>query len=174
MIRKTLVIFSLIAASGAQIAIASDGTINFEGVITSQTCTINSPPTVVLPKIPAGALKGVEGGTAGLVDFTVDLTACTGSATTAAAFFEGGAGVDVGTGHLLNTGTASGVEMQLVDTVASKAIRAGDAAQMTETTQNDVSSGAVSMNYGVQYIATSATPGPGTVIGSVTYSINYQ
>ncbi len=174
MIRKTLVIFSLIAASGAQIAIASDGTINFEGVITSQTCTINSPPTVVLPKIPAGALKGVEGGTAGLVDFTVDLTACTGSAATAAAFFEGGAGVDVGTGHLLNTGTASGVEMQLVDTVASKAIRAGDAAQMTETTQNDVSIGAASMSYGVQYIATSATPGPGTVVGSVTYSINYQ
>jgi len=72
---------------------AADGTINFTGDITANTCTINgSQPgaavqTIALGSIPASALA-TEGQTAGNKNFSLELSDCTTALTSVAARFE--------------------------------------------------------------------------------------
>lgn len=165
---------SLLAMSGAH---ASDGTINFNGELTAQTCTtkvngISNTATVTLPTLST-TLLGVAGAVAGATNFTIELSACTGTITTAAAYFEAGAGVDPITKNVRNaTGTATGVQFQLMDSKGSL-IKAGDTSQVAGTARTAVASSTAVLPYAVQYAATAAST-PGTVVGSVTYSINYQ
>lgn len=61
-----------------------------------------------------------------------------------------------------------------MDNSNGSVIQAGNTNQRTNTSRNTIdASGAANMPYAVQYIAQGATT-PGTVIGSVTYSIDYQ
>ncbi|MGY2313197.1 fimbrial protein [Pseudomonas sp. SDO5522_S412] len=179
--RKVLAIAALISTGAVQFAHASDGTINFNGELRNQTCTIAvdgvvtpAVATVTLPTISTGLLTTV-GEVAGQTGFNIQLTNCVGTATTAAAFFEAGTSVDPVSFNLRNmTGTATNVQLQLVDNSNGSVIRAGNTNQRTNTSRNTIdASGAANMPYAVQYIAQGATT-PGTVIGSVTYSIDYQ
>ncbi|MFP0195028.1 fimbrial protein [Pseudomonas sp. PHC1] len=180
MSRKSLSFAILLAATTIQVANASDGTINFNGELVTQTCTIAvdgvvtpTAATVTLPTVSTSVLS-TSGEVAGQTGFNIQLSACTGAATTAAAFFEAGASVDPVSGNLNNmTGTASEVQLQLIDAANGSAIQAGNTNQITNTTRNTLVGGAVNMPYAVQYFATAATT-PGTVISSVTYSIDYQ
>ncbi|QOY72408.1 fimbrial protein [Pseudomonas sp. OST1909] len=165
---------SIFVMSGAH---AADGTINFTGELTAQTCTstvngTTSVPTVTLPKLSTASLASA-GATAGSTNFTIELSKCTGTIATAAAIFEAGTGVDPVTKNLVNTGTAKNVQFQLLDS-AGKVIRAGDtASQVSNTTRTAMSAGTAVLPYAVQYVASGASTA-GTVVGSVTYSINYQ
>ncbi|CAM3288824.1 MULTISPECIES: fimbrial protein [Pseudomonas] len=177
---QALTLAALFCATGAQFATAADGTINFAGELVSQTCTISvggvvSPAvaTVTLPTI-SNSLLDVAGKTEGRTGFDVTLSGCTGTATTAAAFFNSGATVDPATGNLNNTtGTASLVQLQLIDAVNGNVIQAGNTNQKTNTSRNTLASGGVRMDYAVQYYATGAAT-PGTVLSSVTYNIDYK
>ncbi|WP_438866570.1 fimbrial protein [Pseudomonas sp. L1(2025)] len=181
MIRKALALAVLVAATGSQFANAADGTINFNGALTAQTCTVAvngvvtpTVATVTLPTVSTSKLAAaaqVEGTTG----FTIQLSKCTGTANTAAAMFEPGTTVDANSGNLKNTtGTATNVQLQLVDAVNNTAIKAGAGAQRATTSRSAIdSTGAANMNYAVQYYATGAST-PGSVISSVTYSIDYQ
>lgn len=179
--RKALAIAVLVAATGVQFANAADGTINFNGELRNQTCTIAvdgvvSPAvaTVTLPTISTGLLTA-PGQVEGQTGFNIQLTNCVGTATTAAAFFNSGATVDPISGNLKNmTGTATNVQLQLVDQQGGAVIQAGNTNQITNTTRNNIDgTGAANMPYAVQYFATGAT-NPGTVISSVTYNVDYQ
>ncbi|KPH00188.1 fimbrial protein [Pseudomonas sp. RIT-PI-q] len=176
---KARVLAVLVAASSAPFAMASDGTINFTGQLLAATCAINvngavSPAaaTVTLPSITASSLSAA-GKVAGQTNFIIKLTGCTGTATTAAAFFEAGGGVDPVSGNLKNTGTATNVQLQLVDATSGLAIKAGDAAQLTGNSRVTIASNAANLPYAVQYYATGLATS-GTVLGTVTYSVNYQ
>ncbi|MGL4545565.1 MAG: fimbrial protein, partial [Plesiomonas sp.] len=96
------------AAFMTNAAQAADGTINFQGRLIAQTCTIAvdgavSPAaaTVTLPTVSASALS-VAGNTTGRTNFEIELSGCTGAAATAAAFFEAGSDVDPVSGQLIN------------------------------------------------------------------------
>lgn len=179
--RKALAIALLVSAAGAQFANAADGTINFNGELVSQTCTIAvngvvSPAvaTVTLPTISTGRLTAA-GQTEGRTGFNIQLSNCVGTATTAAAFFNAGSTVDPVSGNLKNmTGSATNVQLQLVDQQGGLAIKAGNTNQITQTTRNTIDgTGAANMPYAVQYFATGAA-GAGTVVSSVTYNVDYQ
>ncbi|KHA72486.1 fimbrial protein [Pseudomonas fluorescens] len=179
--RKALAIAVLVSASGVQFANAADGTINFNGELVNQTCTIAvdgvvSPAvaTVTLPTISTGLLTAA-GQVEGQTGFNIQLTNCVGTATTAAAFFNSGATVDPISGNLKNmTGSANNVQLQLVDQQGGAVIQAGNTNQIANTTRNTIDgTGAANMPYAVQYFATGATT-PGTVVSSVTYNVDYQ
>lgn len=169
---------SLIASA----AHATDGTIDFQGRLVAQTCTIDVDgqkaflATVSLPKVPTGLLT-TAGQTAGPTRFTIGLSNCRGTATSAAAFFENGPTVDLVSGNLgfvPGPGRATNVQLQLVDASNGRPIRAGDIRQLTSTTRLPIdASGNATLPYAVQYYATGAATA-GQVLSSVLYSINYQ
>lgn len=180
---RTLLAFAALASTLAMsVAQANDGTINFTGELTAQTCTstVNGPTTttVALPRLSTATLAAA-GQVSGATGFTIALTRCTGTMTTASAFFESNSSVDSRTGHVLvstGPGAAQNVQLQLLDS-AGAVIRAGDNVQRTNTARTTITgtgaaAGAV-MPYSVQYIATGAATA-GTVAGTVAYSIIYQ
>lgn len=177
---KSRLLAVLIAAGSTSFAMASDGTITFNGEVRAETCVVkvnggNSSPTVILPAVAAKTL-GAKGQVAGLTGFTMELSECGAASKKVYAYFETGSSVDSGSGNLKNvSGTAKGVQLQLVDTSnasASNAIKAGQESQRSATTKIDTASGAALLPYGVQYFADGVVSA-GTVISSVTYSIAY-
>ncbi|SDJ30840.1 major type 1 subunit fimbrin (pilin) [Pseudomonas delhiensis] len=170
------------AAAVGQVANAADGKINFSGELVGQTCTVAvdgvvspSIASVTLPSVSAGALPN-SGDSAGRTGFNIQLSNCAGAATTAAAFFESGSTVDPVSGYLRNaSGTASNVNLRLIDAQNGSVIKAGNTNQKTLTSRSAIDgSGNAVLSYAVEYVATAAAPTPGTVESSVTYSIDYQ
>lgn len=180
MISKVRIFAVLLAAAATQSAFASDGTINFNGELVASTCTVNvngtvgpTAATVTLPKVSAAQLK-TAGAVAGQTGFNVTLSACTGTSTKAAAFFEAGAGVDPLTQNLKVSGGATNVQLQLVDATNGNVIKAGDFSQATLTTKvTKNATGNTILPYAVQYISTGVATA-GLVNSTVTYSITYE
>ena len=166
---------------------ASDGTITFDGSISSQTCTINggaSPQnfTVHLPQGLAASTLNNGTNVAGKTQFTIALTNCTTASGSATTFFEGGATVDSVTNQLKNatgTGYASNVQVQLLDGVTDQKILVGSPVDpLSNNTQGTTwvpisTSGAATLTYYAQYYAT-GTVGPGLVNTSVVYDVIYM
>lgn len=165
----------LLAAAQVNAAEASDGTINFDGNIADQTCSVNvndsgsNTGTVTLPKVAAGMLSA-DGQTAGRTRFTIGLTGCSTKTGGVYAYFEQGANVNA-EGHLKNTGTAQNVELQLLD-ANDVALNVGSDTQRNDPAKETMSGGTATLTYSAQYYATAAATS-GTVASSVTYSINY-
>ncbi|PMQ15227.1 fimbrial protein [Janthinobacterium sp. AD80] len=172
----------LLVAAATQSAFAADGTINFKGELSDSTCIVAvngaagpAPATVQLPKISAAQLKTASE-VAGKTGFNITLSACTGTTTKAAAFFEPGAGVDPVTHNLKNNDAAGAkfVQLQLLDGTNGAAIKAGDFAQVTDTSKvTKNTTGETVLPYAVQYISTGLATA-GKVDSTVTYSITYE
>jgi major type 1 subunit fimbrin (pilin) len=167
---------ALAAAASSAPAFASDGTISFNGSITSSTCVVSAGSAnlnVTLPNVSATTLSTV-GATSGRTAFSIAVTACqTGGGVHT--FFEAGPTTDLTTGNLsLNGGsTAAGVEIQLTNADGILiSTKAADGAQGSEAVNVDAA-GAATLNYGAQYISTGAVTA-GSAKSSVTYSIIYQ
>lgn len=167
----------------ASSALAADGTINFEGALTANTCDITvdgkpSPATVTLPTVTASALLG-EGATAGDTLFKIVLTNCEGvsGSSTAAAFFEAGSTVDNKTFNLINTDLsedgAKNVQLQLLDAENQSPINVGFSNQKGKSTRHSIASEQAEMPYTVRYYSLgSATAG--LVQSQVNFSIDYE
>lgn len=158
---------------------ASTGTITFNGELTANTCDVQvdgqtADALVILPTIETAQLQA-QNLTAGRTAFNMALSNCIGTLTTASTFFEAGTTVDLVTGHLNNSGTATNVSLQLRDgSSASQAvIKAGDTSQVNGNTYVDVTTGTANLPYAVEYYANGPTTA-GTVISSVVYSIQYK
>lgn len=170
----------LVAATVSSAALASDGKIDFNGELKAETCKVAvngasgaNGTTVTLPTISTASLT-TAGQVAGQTGFNIELSDCSAAIKTAAAFFESGGSVDPTSGNLKNvSGSATKVQLQLVDATNGQAIKAGNTAQVTSTSRVDVANTSAILPYAVQYFAQAATT-PGTVVSSVTYSINYQ
>lgn len=156
-------------------ASAVDGTINITGTINSSTCKINggnSPATVnvTLPTVSTTSLTAA-GQTAGRTAFALALSGC-GSLTKAQTYFEPGPTI-MADGNLKNSsGTATGVEVQLLNSDFSSINLAG-AAGSQASQQATLASGAGTLNYYAQYFATAAA-GAGTVSTTVQFTMLYQ
>lgn len=175
--RSSAILFTLLGFVG-QAQAASTGTINFSGIVTSTTCDVlvngqAADATVMLPTVSDKQLS-VASSTTGRTSFELKLQDCQGALKTANAFFEAGPNVDIN-GHLLNQGTAQNVVLQLRDgaSAGNSVIVAGSSEQLINSTYHDISSGAATLPYQVEYYATGAATA-GSVISNVVYSVNYK
>ena len=153
-----------------QAAQASDGTITFNGQLTTSTCTITGGgnQTVTLPTLSTATLA-TNGATAGDTLFKIDLTSCT--ASTANAYFEAGANTDASTGRLKTN--ATNLPIQLLNASGTPINVAGSTTNLQNTTAATITSGSGSQSFIARYFATGATTA-GAVTSSVTYSMVYN
>jgi len=156
---------------------ASDNTINFQGEVSDETCSVAvngnaASPVVLMPTVSKADLA-TSGATAGQTSFTVGLTGCTANATTSTKVSTVFVGNNVSSsGNLTNTGTAQNVEVQLLDpqdaviNLTSGYTGSGDLTLKTGETE-------ASATYNAQYYATGAATA-GTVAASLQYAVTYQ
>jgi major type 1 subunit fimbrin (pilin) len=171
---------TLIAAAFAvpALAHAADGTITFTGEVTAQTCTVTGGAckdfTVALPPVSASSLS-VDSATAGRTPFQIVLTVCTSATGNVSTYFEAGTTIDTATGRLKNAaGTATKVQIGLLNSDATTAITLG-AAQASQNSQSvAIASSTATLKYFAQYVATGGAAGIGTVNTSVMYTMSYQ
>jgi len=167
-----------VAALAPQVAQAVDGTINFTGAITASTCKINggaAPATiaVTLPTVATTSLVSV-GAVAGRTPFSIALTACTGQ-TKATTYFEPGLTTSTDGNLKIATGGATGVELQLLNNDATDSvINVANAYGAQNSDQLTLAAGAGTLNYYVQYYATSAAVTAGAANSSVQFTMIYQ
>lgn len=158
---------------------ASENTIQFQGEVTDQTCSVavngmDANPTVLLPTVPASALDAATK-TAGKTTFTVSLTGCTAPSNDQAVgtvFVANSLTADNRIGNTAGTDAAGNVTLQLVDPSTDSAL------DVTGTTpapglvikQNEE---VASYDFAVQYYAEGAATA-GKVLGSVQYAVSYK
>jgi major type 1 subunit fimbrin (pilin) len=165
-----------VAALAPRTASAVDGTITITGNVNASTCQIsgaNSPATiaVALPTVSTTSLNAA-GAVAGRTPFIIALTGC-GALTKATTFFEPGPTI-MADGNLKNaSGTATGVEVQLLNGADFSAIKLAAASGSQNSTPATLASGAANLSYYAQYFATAAA-GAGTVSTSVQFTMIYQ
>ncbi|WON76638.1 fimbrial protein [Serratia sp. UGAL515B_01] len=165
-----LVVSTTVMAAGTHV-------IRFQGEVIDQTCTIdingNGPdPLIILPTVIASTLDQA-GKTSGSTAFILNLTGCTASANPTILKTTFLADNLTAQGHIANTGTATGVTLQIVDPIyPTRPLKLNGEVSSTYTVlgENATSS---SHTYAVEYVAEAATT-PGTVLGSVQYSIAYR
>lgn len=161
---------SLLGMDAAQ---AADGTITFTGSIVATSCVITGGGnlTVTMPPVDASALS-TAGKTATPTQFNIAMTGCPAT-TSLHALFEIGTNVDTTTGNLKNTGTATNVQISLLNSALAAINIATQANNGAGTGLTTTTAGAYTLSYYAQYIAT-GTAGAGTVASSVTYSLVYN
>lgn len=179
--KKQLLVLTLAAVPFLAFAQAAPNTINFQGEVTDQTCQVSvngnpSDPTVLLPSVPAMSLA-TAGDTAGQTTFTVAVTGCMAPVSTTQAINTVFVGNQVTPGgNLGNTGTATNVALQLLDPAAPSmpfdlSPASGVAAPGLALAVGETSA---SHDFAVQYITEAGGATPGSVLGSVQYSVSYQ
>ena len=169
----------VVATAAPALALAnSANTINFQGEVTTQTCSVSvngnaANPSVLLPSVSTSQLED-PGSAAGLTTFTVAVTGCatSSSATPIKTVFIGNQ-VD-GDGNLGNTGTAGGVALQLLDPASPsepfKLLTSGYAAPGLNLAALATSA---THNFAVRYYSAPGHSTAGTVRGSVQYEVSY-
>jgi major type 1 subunit fimbrin (pilin) len=181
--KKTILSAALVAVMGVaafapQAAKASDGTITFKGNITAQTCTISGNGggpnfTVTLPTVSTSSLTA-SGNVAGATPFSIALTNCSPDSGNVSTYYEAGTTIDTATSYLKNfTGTATNVEVGLLNS-DSTPIKLGMAQAGQNSAVVAIASGAATLNYIAQYVATNGASTAGSVNTTVTYSMSYQ
>lgn len=109
-----------VATVSASAAFADDGQINFIGAITDDACTVvndmSNPLTVTLGTVSSNAFTGA-GSTAAPTKFTIALTNCPATVSSATVKFDGTADSNVNSILALtqDSGVATGVGIQLTD-----------------------------------------------------------
>ncbi|PRC93783.1 fimbrial protein [Solimicrobium silvestre] len=153
-------------------------TITFQGEINASTCSVaingvSANPTVLIPTISTAALneKGKFGPT---TTFAIGVTGCTAPTTADQAINTTFVGNNVTSGgNLLNTGKAKGVSLQLLDGTGTTGynLTGGYTATGLVLPKGETTA---THNFGVRYIAEGTDAvAPGSVIGSVQYSVAY-
>lgn len=156
---------------------SANNTVKFLGEVSTQTCTVDingvsSNPMVLLPTVPSSALA-TQGDTAGATKFTVNLTGCTSeSSTTAIKTVFVGYNVTTN-GNLGNTGSASDVSINLLDSDGTTTLdfTSGFATTSAMTLGSNATS--TSQELTAQYYAEANSVSPGSVITSAQYAITY-
>ncbi|MGI2091066.1 fimbrial protein [Shewanella oncorhynchi] len=173
--KLTLSILVLGALFGT--SVQANNTITFLGEVSDQTCEVAingnaANPSVLLPTVSTAQLA-TAGSVAGETPFTISVSGCTVNATQALPIKTVFLGNNITTaGNLGNTGTATNVALQLLDSVGGTSINltAGSAVEGL-----NVAAGAdsASHDFAVQYISETGSATAGRVISSVQYAVSY-
>lgn len=190
-LKPALLAAAIVAASSATLlapaahAVTSPaGTINFNGRVVANSCVITvtggsastaggaASGTVTLPTVYTTGFTGV-GSVAGATAFSISLTGCDPSLTTAQTLWEPGSNLSATGGRLTNTGNST-VDVQLLNGsgTAMDLSKATAAAQGSESA--NLSSGAATLSYSAQYYATAAAVNAGSVSTSTQFTVVYQ
>jgi major type 1 subunit fimbrin (pilin) len=165
-----------LAGNASYAATGLGGTVTFMGAATGSTCVVNGNYsgtgdfTVAMPTVSTNIFTG-HGDTAGDTMFTVALTGCSPGLRNARVQWSAGGNVSA-SGNVKNTGTASNLEVQLLNSDGS-VIKVGESMEAQNSHSADVSSGAGTLNYIARYYATGQV-GQGTILGTATYLISYE
>lgn len=157
----------------------TDGTINITGTVIAQTCKVDGKSagtadtkTVSLPDVLTSQLAAT-GDTAGDTPFSIAVTDCDSALSTVHTYFTGS---NIATdGRLSNgtAGTATGVEVQLLNSDNSAiALNSADGSQNSEVV--NLNSGDATLDYTARYYASSNTVGAGSVNTSVAFTMVYE
>ncbi|MBQ0946162.1 type 1 fimbrial protein [Ideonella sp. 4Y16] len=173
--KKILTLVALAAAAALPMAAqASDGSLTFNGALTSTTCTVtagSANQTITLPTLDIGTLAAT-GLTAGDTAFAISTTGATCTATTATAYFESNANVDTGSGRLNSTGTAANTQLQLLNK-SGTVIDLSKPSGSQNVNSAAVTGGNSTSDFIVRYYATGATTA-GSVASAISFSMVYQ
>ena len=178
--RKFTLLGLALASTLALPASAYDGTIDFEGEVSSNTCVINggatAPLKVVLPKVQVSQLAGAQQSTAAHTRFTIGLTGCTGTGNARVFFEANGNNIDYTANALKNKDVsaqkATGIGFAIFDEDRTR-IQLG--LQGTQGSKAfPITSGASTLGYEVAYVKVAPTVTAGKVLGTVEYSIKYD
>lgn len=154
----------------------TNGVVEFKGNILGNTCTIAvngaiAPAVATVNMLPArDSDLNATGKTANITPFDISLTKCVGG-TTAYAYFEAGSNTDA-SGRVKNTGTATNVSLELVDSDKANAAILTNSSQAA-TQRKAIVNGNATLKYGVRYYALGKAT-TGTVRGAVTYNVIYE
>lgn len=176
--KKNLIVAALVAgAMSASVASADDGRINFVGEVTDSACTVTNsvtnPLTVTLGKVARTAFTGA-GSTAAPTKFTIALTNCPDSVSSATVKFDGTADTNVSSVLALTAATgedavtAGGVGIQIMDkqNVVVPLHTASSAYALSE--------GANNLDFVARYYATAATVTAGQANSTSNFTIVYN
>jgi type 1 fimbria pilin len=148
--------------------------------LTVPSCTLTAGSqniAVTLPGVAASSLS-TTGQVNGRTGFSIAVTGCPTSVSKITTYFYGG-NIDTTTGNLTNTGSATNVEVQLLNGSggSAAALSAITLTGAQATAQNssvfNVSGGNATLNYYAQYIASGGAATAGSVSTSVTFTIAY-
>ncbi|MBL0573296.1 fimbrial protein [Aeromonas hydrophila] len=152
---------------------AADGTVNFIGEITDETCTIDTGSqnlTVNLGKVSKSSLDGAAGKKSSPTGFQLNLTSCPATVTGTTVKFDGTA--DSNNSNLLkltqDAGVATGVGIEIADKV-------GTAIPLySESMVYPLAAGSNSLNFVARYVSTLASVTTGPANGVTQFTLNYQ
>lgn len=152
---------------------AADGTINFIGTITDTACTVTNTPTnpltVTLGTVSKKAFTGA-GSTAAPTKFSIELTDCPVTVTSATVKFDGTSANNDNTALKLtqDTGVATGVGIQLSD--ATGAI----VPLYTASSPYPLAEGTNNLDFIARYLALSDTVTAGPANSTSQFTIVYN
>ncbi|WP_322042884.1 fimbrial protein [Paraburkholderia sp. J67] len=166
------------AAAHAAGPTSNGGVLTINGKLMANTCTVSGNGqgnnfTVTLPNISASELS-TAGAVAGATGFNIALSGCTPATGNVRTFWEYGTNT-LADGNLLNGGTATNVEVQLLDYNGGQKtidVSKADGAQNSQVVA--ITGGNASLQYAAQYIAPAGGATAGSVTTNVTYSMSYQ
>ncbi|CAI1999561.1 fimbrial protein [Serratia fonticola] len=174
--KKNIIAATLAAAALTSVsAVAADGQVKFTGEIIDAACTVTNSPanplSVVMGKVAKSAFAQ-SGDKAAATKFTLKLTDCPGTVSSATVKFDG-TSVNGDNSILALTqdaGTATGVGIQLSDdsnTVLPL---------FTASKSYALQSGSVinNLDFVARYISTAASVTPGPANATANFSINYN
>lgn len=178
---------TLALAPAAQALQSPSGTITFSGKVVGNTCVIQvtgtnsagsasvaggaATGTVTLPTVYTTAFSGA-GTVAGATPFSISLTGCDSSFTTAQTLWQPGSNLS-STGGRLKTGNST-VDVQLLNSSNTAMDLSQTTAGGQSSTAANFSGGAATLNYSAQYYANNATVTAGAVSTSTQFTVIYQ
>jgi major type 1 subunit fimbrin (pilin) len=153
---------------------ASDGTVTINGKIVNETCAISNPSfTVTLPTVSKNKLSAVNE-VAGLTQFSIVVGTCSQvNAGGVSAYFEPDPNQVNAAGRLKNTGSATNVDVELLNSALTIMDLTKSSGFQSSTSVNVTADGpGPTLTYYARYKATGAV-GFGSVASSVTYTLTY-
>ncbi len=170
--KTNILAFAIIASLSAASAQAADGTINFNGTITDDTCDISTASktqTVNLGTIGSNSFSA-PGTASAATGFTVVMTNCPATHSNLSVKFDGTpAGGDPAVLALTDTPTkATGVGIQLRDADGSVLPLFADSKPVAITAGN------ATLNFSAAYVSTAATVTAGEANSTANFTVNYN
>jgi len=176
-LKKLSALVAIAAIYAPFAAQASDGTINFNGALTSTTCSVTNGGATALAVTLDTLANTAPNPTAGDKAFALNISGCSGAETTATTYFEAGANINTASGRLLNTaaGGPANIELQLLNGNSTPINLAGTSSTTQGVAPATITNGSATSNFIVRYYHTDTNAvAAGSVASSVTYSMVYN
>lgn len=170
---SALLVLGILASSATY---AADGKISFTGSVTDSACTVtnseSSPLTVNLGKVSKSAFSG-SGSTAAPTKFTIQLTGCPDTVSSATVKFDGTPFNGDNSILALTSGTdaATGVGIQITDSSQTVLpLSQASASYALSTTTDNINS----LDFVARYVSTASTVTAGSANADASFTINYN